>query len=306
MKISLIMPTYNKSPRLKIVLISLLYLKANDDLEVIIVDDGSSDDTLKILREFQVLARAKGLRVNVLSGENGGRSVARNRGIQAARGQLLIFSDDDLVFAPDFIQEHSIYHQQGRKLVVRGAINDLPFLKFFKDPLTGELYDNLEASVGKGLLAKKLTLEMIEPPYPELSKQSRSSKFEKDIRELYAETSPDHPLRWIGCTGGNFSVAKEVVEQVGGFDPALGREWGCEDLELGYRLKEYGCDFLMALGAENYHLSHYRAGFSTAHQRAMDYFYAKHPDPALRELNEYFNGHVISLSHWKDRVSQLG
>ncbi|MEM6910821.1 MAG: glycosyltransferase [Verrucomicrobiota bacterium] len=91
-KVSLIVCTRNGAPTLAACLESLRQ-QSYPDYEVIVVDDGSTDETSRIL---------KGLRgIEVISQEPAGLSAARNEGAAAARGELLVYTDDDCV-APSF------------------------------------------------------------------------------------------------------------------------------------------------------------------------------------------------------------
>jgi GT2 family glycosyltransferase len=88
--VSVVLPAYNAQATLRACLISLL---ANDhpDFEVVLVDDGSEDDTLKIVRELQRGAP----RLRVLSAPHGGPARARNLGIREASGEDILFTDSD-------------------------------------------------------------------------------------------------------------------------------------------------------------------------------------------------------------------
>lgn len=305
--VSLIMPTYNKESRLKLVLASLKNLRHTENSEIIIVNDGSTDNTQSILEEFSKDARENGtLQVNIINIKNSGRSIARNIGIQASRGRLIIFSDDDLLLDPMFIHAHRKMHDSDDNLVVHGIIYSLPHLKFFKDPSTGILYDGGTAS--SLLMSKSITPELICSSGLEkhLSDNARISKFEKDINLLYKETSiEDSYVRWVGFNGGNVSVLKSNLEKVGLFDVKMGKEWGCEDLELGYRLYKAGLYFKYCETSKNYHINHYREGFIETHNSSMAYFIQKHNDESIKLLNGYFNNKLASLNEWKVKVDKL-
>ena len=89
--LSIIVPVYNTSERLEACLESLLAQTAAD-LELILVDDGSTDRSADICRAFQ--SRDPG-RVRFFSGPNRGVSAARNRGLDAAAGEWIAFCDSD-------------------------------------------------------------------------------------------------------------------------------------------------------------------------------------------------------------------
>ncbi len=88
--VSVVVPVYNPGPYLAPLLASLL-AQTEPSLEIIAVDDGSSDGSAEILRE----AAARDARLTVISQPNLGISAARNRGIAHARGRWLALADSD-------------------------------------------------------------------------------------------------------------------------------------------------------------------------------------------------------------------
>lgn len=89
-KVSVIIPVYNAAEYLGECLCSVLEQDLRD-IEVICVDDGSTDASLEILRK----CAARDPRVVVVTQENGGGSVARNHGLELARGEFVAFMDSD-------------------------------------------------------------------------------------------------------------------------------------------------------------------------------------------------------------------
>lgn len=301
-KVSLIIPTYNKASRLKIVLESLKRLKCEQNFEVIIVNDGSDDNTEVLLNQYET--QLENLELRIITIKNSGRSFARNIGIKASRGNLLIFSDDDLILSSDFITSHMRMHKDARNLVVHGQILSLPHLKFFKNPSTGELYNGEIAK--EQLRSKIITTEMFVNNEIEsyLSDNQKISKFENDIINLYERTTiNDSYVRWIGFTGGNISVLKNNLETAGFFDSNMGIEWGCEDLELGFRLYKNGLQFMYSCDAKNYHLNHYRKEFLEEHDKPLQYFIQKHNEYSIKLLKKYFHGEYRSLNDWKEEIA---
>ena len=93
-EVSVIVPTRNRSQRLAVALRSALE-QEGVDLEVVVVDDGSTDDTQELV------ARIDDPRISYVHRDDpGGVSLARNVGIQQARGRWIAFLDDDDVWAP--------------------------------------------------------------------------------------------------------------------------------------------------------------------------------------------------------------
>jgi glycosyltransferase involved in cell wall biosynthesis len=104
-KVSVVIPTYNRAKTLKEAIDSVLSQRY-DDFELIVVDDGSTDETREIIASY--LPRLK-----YLYQEHSGVSAARNRGIAHARGDCFAFLDSDDLWLPDklwlqmkFMEDH--------------------------------------------------------------------------------------------------------------------------------------------------------------------------------------------------------
>ena len=89
-KLSVIVPVYNAENELKKSIESILS-QTEKNIEIILVDDGSSDNSLYICKEFE----KKDRRIKVIHQENAGVSVARNTGIEVATGEYIGFVDSD-------------------------------------------------------------------------------------------------------------------------------------------------------------------------------------------------------------------
>ncbi len=92
MKFSVIIPVYNRSELVRHAVESALNQDGADH-EVIVVDDGSTDGTAEVLAHY-------GNEINVISQEQAGAEVARNRGAAAATGEYLVFLDSDDLLLP--------------------------------------------------------------------------------------------------------------------------------------------------------------------------------------------------------------
>jgi glycosyltransferase involved in cell wall biosynthesis len=104
MILSVVMPTCNKCRQLARTLAALNKQVVPGEWETVVIDDGSSDSTPEILREFSARPGWK-LRV-VQPGRNVGRAAARNLGIETARGRWILFLDDDIIAPPGLLAAH--------------------------------------------------------------------------------------------------------------------------------------------------------------------------------------------------------
>ncbi|HCY26764.1 MAG TPA: hypothetical protein DHV00_00145, partial [Alteromonas macleodii] len=95
-KVSVIMPAYNSSSFIEESISSILD-QTFENLELIIIDDGSTDETLSIAKKWAETDN----RIVVLSQKNKGVSAARNTAISKATGEILAFCDSDDVWYPN-------------------------------------------------------------------------------------------------------------------------------------------------------------------------------------------------------------
>lgn len=101
MKLSIIIPVYNTAEFLPVCLDSVTYPDL-ENYEIIIVNDGSTDNSLEIVEAY---AAKQTIAVNIISTENGGLGAARNVGIKSAKGEYLLFLDSDDRLAPGALPE---------------------------------------------------------------------------------------------------------------------------------------------------------------------------------------------------------
>ena len=120
--LSVVLPTYNRRERLHKVLQSLADQDLDEAFEVVVVSDGSSDGTDDDLRSgatpIPVLARFQ---------DNQGPASARNLGVEMARGDIVLFIDDDVVADRALLRRHLDAHRRlGDKTVVIGPMLNAP------------------------------------------------------------------------------------------------------------------------------------------------------------------------------------
>lgn len=112
--ISIILPAYNAESCIQSTIQSVLN-QTYTDWELIVIDDGSTDNTVAICQQIQ----ASDKRINIFSKPNGGPSSARNLGLQQVHGEYLMFLDADDQFAPNAL-EIAIQGIEGKELCVFG------------------------------------------------------------------------------------------------------------------------------------------------------------------------------------------
>ena len=99
-KVSIIMPFYNVEKYIEQCITSLLK-QSYSDFELICVDDGSKDDSIKIVEKYGKIDN----RIKIIRQENKGLATARNTGLKVATGEFIYFVDSDDWVHPDLLKE---------------------------------------------------------------------------------------------------------------------------------------------------------------------------------------------------------
>jgi cellulose synthase/poly-beta-1,6-N-acetylglucosamine synthase-like glycosyltransferase/peptidoglycan/xylan/chitin deacetylase (PgdA/CDA1 family) len=132
--ISVVVPAYNEAAGIAATVRSLVASDYLGDIEVIVVDDGSADATAAIVQAMRLG------NVSVISQPNAGKPAALNRGIAAARHDILVLVDGDTVFQPDTL----------------GRLADR-----LRDPLVGAVSGNAKVGNRNGILGRWQHLEYV-------------------------------------------------------------------------------------------------------------------------------------------------
>ncbi|ANE52451.1 glycosyltransferase family 2 protein [Flavisolibacter tropicus] len=195
MTVSVIIPTYNGGHKLPKLLKALEH-QTFKGFELLIVVDGSTDSTIEVLKNLQST-----LPFTVIEQTNKGRAAVRNNGAKAAKGQLLIFFDDDMMPLDDCVEKHFYHHQQHPVSILTGGLQEpidknTPDFSIYKSFLSKKWTDQLE-SIKDGLL------------------------------------KPES----IFLTAANFSISRQTFLAIGGFDEQL---FDAEDFDLAVRAAKAG------------------------------------------------------------------
>lgn len=113
-KISVVVPVYNTSKYLSRCLRSILS-QSFEEIEIIIINDGSTDNSLEIIKEYSYLDN----RIIIINKKNGGLSSARNEGIKIARGEYVVNIDSDDWIEQDYFKDmYNIAKEKNADIVV--------------------------------------------------------------------------------------------------------------------------------------------------------------------------------------------
>jgi GT2 family glycosyltransferase/peptidoglycan/xylan/chitin deacetylase (PgdA/CDA1 family) len=243
-------PTFQRRELVQECVRSLARQRFEGSWEIIVVVDGSTDGTAEALRRLQLPVP-----LTVVEQPNRGLSAARNRGAATARGELVLFLDDDMEADPDLLAEHERSHREGADAVM----GDMP----------------------------------MHPDSPATLITEAVEQWADERARRLAE--PNAPLAFRDLLGGQLSVRREVIEELGGFDGDFTAQgaFGGEDIDFGYRLLRSGRRVIFngaAVSRQKYvvtparHLRQWRdAG------RASVALVRKHPETSA-ELQELFPG----------------
>lgn len=291
-KVSIIIPSYNKYPLNLLTLYSLD--KQTFDLskmEVLFIDDDSTDQTLQVLRNHQFSYHFRYFKCK----RNLGRAKVRNIGIKYSRGDILIFLDAEMITEPEFVQNHFKYHQLMDNLVLSGgmyynAVYSCIFPEFNQEQIK-EIYTNAKNNQVLYNRIENFKHSNITASYPLLEREDIDTKLYRELKvktpsaywyntildNFDAQLNGFH-FPWMAFLTGNVSLRKKLIEQVGKFDEGF-INYGYEDWELGYRLYKAGAKYLASKTVTAYHQEH-PVGENRWQEAMRNYhlFTLKHPD----------------------------
>lgn len=209
-KSSLITPTYNWPEALELLLISLKKQTVFPD-EVIIADDGSREETTKLIERFQKDFPVP--LIQVRHEDNGNQKPKiMNKAIAKASGDYIIEIDGDIIMHPNFIKDHLKYAEKGLYLFgSRVNIQESILNSIFKNKTT---YFHL---FSKGIQRRTRTLRI----------------------PFFMNNPKIHDKKSSKLRGCNMSFWKEDFIKVNGFNESL-VGWGIDDSELIQRLHNIG------------------------------------------------------------------
>ena len=222
---SVIIPTYNRSRNLYHCL-SALTEQTESAFEVIVCDDGSTDDTQAVVASF---SDRLNLRYRWQPDEGFRAAEARNLGVRLARGKFLVFLDSDVIVPSTFLKAH------------REALETYPgtVVNSYVYRMTAERDDDLG-----------LAPEVYIPKHRDILKPDSRDRY-----QLFERKEPVEEAYFLDSNA--MSVSRKDMDKLGAFDASF-VGWGHEDTELGYRVSQQGMALmLIKADAVAYHQYHY-------------------------------------------------
>jgi glycosyltransferase involved in cell wall biosynthesis len=273
--ISVIVPTYNRSNLLEYTLKSLVKQKMNKDLfEVVVADDGSSDDTKRIVDNYSRL-----LNVKYVFQEDLGYRVAsaRNLGVRACRGKICLFIDSGVMVDEHCLSHHIAFHEvNGENAAAIGYVYGFD--------------ENAELS--------KVLVDLIDPE--DATKSIRVISKEKelnDVREehyrFYNDNISDLPAPWLWFWTCHVSASRKNLYKVNLFDEAYDKRWGVEDNDLGFRLVCAGVKIKLLRDAKSIHFPHSKNKLER-HQQGYENCLYFHEKFNTRETQVFLDSYMES------------
>lgn len=208
-KASIVIPTYQRAAILDECLDRLQRQRLDspdDRLEVIVVNDGSRDDTEAVVRRH--IDRGA-LEIRLISKDNEGQGIARNVGVAAATGDIIIFIGDDILVGPEFVAQHLRAHRQHPR-ELDGVLGFIEWdSRIERTPFTTFLTN------GSLILG-------------------RFGGHQFAYEKLRGRPHASYHFFYTS----NISLKRSLISNYP-FDPTF-RGYGWEDIELGYRLEQAG------------------------------------------------------------------
>lgn len=232
-KTTLLISTYNKPSWLRICLDSVSKQVILPD-EVIICDDGSGEETIQLIEEFQKDFPVPIIHVWQPNKGHMGLATMRNKGIAASSGDYIIQTDGDEFFHPCFIKDHISFCKKGY------------YLKGTRTYLGEKLSEKIREN-GTSLKLSYWTTSDIQKRKTNLL---RIPFLAKRLVDSYRQNSSPG-------IGGNMSYWREDAIKINGYDEKFDGSWGKEDADFVARLFRLGVKkrYLKFIG-NAYHLWH--------------------------------------------------
>lgn len=241
---SVLINTLNRCQKLMTTLDALdCQQQVSEAFEIVVVNDGSTDDTSSLLEKWQRLGDRRKV---ITHDSNRGPAVARNSAICAASGDVLVFLGDDIVVRPGFLNHHIDFHRRVNVTGFRVAVgytrwaehlNPTPFLEYINE---------FGPQFGYELLRRGT------------------------------------PMDWRFMYSSNLSLRRSLLDRLDFYFDERFTAAALEDIDLGYRLQRTGASFVFLEHAGAFHDHSMTIVAFCSRQRkvgaSLRAFLSKHPE----------------------------
>lgn len=155
--VSVVIPTYNRGPKLAVMLDHLLASEVYglSEVDIVVVDDGSAQPAAGIVDSLDV---RPGVSLRCVRQENAGPAAARNRGFRESRGEIVLFVDDDVLCPPDLMRRHVEAH---RRFPGSAIVGRCPFAEQHHGTPLFRFVDSLGHDGGRGASEEFLNISIL-------------------------------------------------------------------------------------------------------------------------------------------------
>lgn len=276
---SVIIPYYNKPYEINLILKSLSLQDYDlDRFEVVIIDDGSEKKLFNTVKKYK-----NSLNINYQNIVHiGNRSYIRNAGAKHSRGERLIFIDCDMVPAKNFISSFNSEINKNHNIISLGWRTNLFEFEnnFINETVIEENFDLFTSLPGQ---------------------------YDERTQALLFEESSGLKLHgyWQFFYSHSFCICHDTYINSGGFDEEFGKNWGAEDIELGYRLFNSGCSFVINKNANCYHIEHSVDLIKQIDSLKKNYkiLLRKHPDWHIELYTREFQTWIIEHIEIQEKIT---
>lgn len=243
--LSVIIPTYNETKALDLVLDGFAH-QTDKDFIIHIIDDGGDIPLDTIIKKHKLNITLYYLQPQSPLFRAG---AARNLGIRECRTDRILFHDHDSVPSPNVVAEHAKYGDQ--KLIICSNRQYIPQEQW---PTAADSIEIAKLAMGNRI---SISIQQSRIKGQITNVRNADCNAELYLRDIYDPNKGGIYHAWEDVWGCSMSMPCTLLKSIGGYwEEFVG--WGGEDVELGMRMVAAGCRVVLRPDINTYHLNHPR------------------------------------------------